>query len=358
VRPVGLAATDSRGLREADGQPVRIWIDITNSPHVLFFEPIIDDLTRAGHEVEVTARDFAQTLGLLKSKGIEHHLIGRHRGKSRFKKAWGLVSRSFALLAFGARRRFDVAFSHNSNDLAVAAWLLRVPHLVVHDYEHADLSYAVNARLASRILVPESIPLSAITAHGARAERVGHFAGLKEHVYLSPDMPLAEDSRALLGIPADAVLAVVRPPATMSAYHLFGNRLFTDVVTRLGADPRVRIVVLPRTPSQRAELEGSLPANAQIPEGVVDGPSLIRAADLVVSAGGTMNREAATLGTPAYTVFAGEMGAVDEDLIERGYLIRVEKPDDIEIRAKQPGAGYWIENRASVISELLRLGQR
>lgn len=337
---------------------MRIWIDITNSPHVLFFEPLIAELRAAGHVVEVTARDYAQTLGLLEAKKMDHHRIGRHRGKSRLKKAWGLVSRSLALVAFGARGRFDVAFSHNSNDLAVAAWLLRIPHLIVHDYEHANLSYAVNARLASRIMVPDAIPPAAIVAHGARPERVRTFPGLKEHVYLSPDMPLVEDSRHILGIDSEAVLVVVRPPATMSAYHPFGNELFTDVISRLGSDSRVRMVVLPRTAEQRAELGRTLPPNAIMPDTVLDGPSLIRAADLVLSAGGTMNREAAALGTPAYTVFAGTMGAVDEDLIRRGVLRRVEHPEDIEIARKPASAGYWVENRAVILRELLALSRR
>lgn len=337
---------------------MRIWIDITNSPHVLFFEPIIADLVAAGHDVEVTARDYAQTLGLLERKRIPHTLIGRHRGKSRVRKAWGLLSRSLALIRFGRRRRFDVAFSHNSNDLSVAAWLLRIPHLIVHDYEHANLSYAVNARLATRILVPECIPTTAIVAHGARPESVGHFPGLKEHVYLSPDMPVAEDARSLLGVAEDAVLAVVRPPATMSAYHPFGNELFDEVLRRLGSDQRVRMVVLPRTPEQRAELAPTLPENALVPDRVVDGPSLIRAADLVISAGGTMNREAAALGTPAYTVFAGPLGAVDEDLIARGVLTRVERPDDVRLERKSATAGYWVENRPVVEAALLALGER
>lgn len=325
---------------------------------MLFFEPLIAELRAAGHDVEVTARDYAQTLGLLEAKEMAHHRIGKHRGKSRLKKAWGLASRSLGLVAFGIRGRFDVAFSHNSNDLAVAAWLLRIPHLIVHDYEHANLSYAVSARLASRIMVPDAIPPEAIVAHGARPDRVCTFPGLKEHVYLSPDMPLVEDSRRILGIDAEAVLVVVRPPATMSAYHPFGNGLFDDVVSLLGSDNRVRMVVLPRTPEQRAELERTLPENAVMPDSVMDGPSLIRAADLVISAGGTMNREAVALGTPAYTVFAGEMGAVDDDLIRRGVLRRVTHPGDVEIAKKPPSAGYWVENRAVILRELLALARR
>jgi predicted glycosyltransferase len=336
---------------------MRIWIDVTNSPHVLFFAPIIEDLHAGGHEVFVTARNYAQTLPLLEQKGVEHTLIGKHRGKSTAAKALGLVNRGTRLAQFGAGKHFNVAFSHNSNDLSVAAWMLGLPHLIVHDYEHANLSYAVNARLASRILVPEAVPTSAIVAHGTNAEHVGHFPGLKEHVYLSPDSP-SEDLREQLGATGDKVLVVLRPPATMSAYHQFENELFDAVLAYIGARDDVVCVVLPRTPEQAEELAAKLPANAKIPDYILDAVSLIKSADLIVSAGGTMNREAAVLGTPAYTIFAGEQGAVDDDLIARGLLKRAEKPEDIELVRKKPGQGWRVENRYIIIDEMLGIAKR
>jgi uncharacterized protein len=334
---------------------VRIWIDITNSPHVLFFQPIVADLTAAGHEVFVTARDYAQTVPLLEQRGLEHTLIGRHRGSATGAKALGLLSRTSRLIAYSAGKKFDLAFSHNSNDLSVAARLLGIPHLIVHDYEHAKLSYQVNARCATRILVPEAIPTAAIVAHGAKAENVGHFPGLKEHVYMEPDTA-GEDLRETLGASEDKVLVVVRPPATMSAYHQFENELFDAVLAHIGAAENVVAIVLPRTPEQADELRPKLPANATIPEAVLDAVSLIRSADLIVSAGGTMNREAAVLGTPAYTIFAGQQGAVDDDLIARGLLVRAEKADDIKLERKQPGAGWRVENRDIILDELFALG--
>ena len=335
---------------------MRVWIDITNSPHVLFFEPIIADLLAGGHEVFVTARDYAQTVPLLEQRHIEHRLIGRHHGAATGAKALGLLSRSSRLIGYGWNKHFDVAFSHNSNDLSVAAWALGLPHLIVHDYEHANLSYAINARLATRILVPEAIPTRAIVAHGTTAQHVGHFPGLKEHVYLQPDA-LAEDLREALGAGEDSVLVVVRPPATMSAYHQFENELFDSVLAYIGADEHAVCVVLPRTPEQAAELAPKLPGNAKIPEHVLDAASLIKSADLIVSAGGTMNREAAVLGTPAYTIFAGEQGAVDEDLIYRGLLKRAEKPEDIDLARKRPGQGWRVENRDIIIDELLGIAK-
>jgi predicted glycosyltransferase len=260
------------------------------------------------------------------------------------------------LVRFAARRRFDVAFSHNSNDMSVAAAFLGIPLLMVHDYEHANLSYAVNARLATRILVPEAIPTSAITTHGAKPQNVGHFPGLKEHVYLQPDSP-AEDLRPSFGAGPDSVLVVVRPPATMSAYHRFENELFDAVMQRIGAEENVIAVILPRTARQTAEIKPKLPDNAMIPEYVQESVSLIKSADLLISAGGTMNREAAVLGTPAYTIFAGKPGAVDDDLISRGLLKRAESAEDIDFVPKQAGFGWRMENRDLIVHELLGIAR-
>ena len=235
--------------------------------------------------------------------------------------------------------------------------MLGLPHLIVHDYEHANLSYAINARLATRILVPDAIPTSAILEHGATRERVGHFPGLKEHVYLSPDTP-GQDLRQSLGAGPDTVLVVVRPPATMSAYHQFENALFHEMLEYIGTRQDVVAVVLPRTADQAAELTPKLPSNASVPAHILDAPSLIRSADLIVSAGGTMNREAAVLGTPAYTIFAGEQGAVDDDLIERGLLTRADKPEDIVFARKPHGAGWRVENRDIIIDELFSIARQ
>lgn len=337
---------------------MRIWIDITNSPHVLFFEPIMADLEAAGHHVELTARDYAQTIPLLEQRTMRYKLIGKHQGKSMVKKAFGLLGRSLRLMSWARGRKFDVAFSHNSNDMAVAARLLGIPQLIVHDYEYANLSYAVNARLANRILVPEAIPAEAIIAHGAKPAKVGHFPGLKEHVYLDRGARW-DDLREGFGVlPVRGVLAVVRPPATMSAYHRFENDLFGSVLAKIAETPHTVVVLLPRTPEQRAELIASgLPENVIIPDGVLDATSLLRSADLVLSAGGTMNREAAVFGVPAYTVFAGAMGAVDKYLIAEDRLVHVHDPADVIVEPRGESGGWWVENRSVILGELIELGE-
>jgi hypothetical protein len=325
---------------------------------VRFFEPLIGELRARGHEVTVTAREFSQTKDLLDASDIEYTLIGAHQGRSLLRKTFGLLSRSWRLAFFARGRRFDVAFGHNSNDLAVAAWLLRIPYLTVYDYEHAKLSHRVNALFGAHALVPDVIPLQSVLANGTRPKRAGSFPGLKEHVYLTPDsidQGAADALRREFGIRSDEVLVVVRPPATMSAYHRFENALFDDVLARLVGDAGACVLIVPRTPEQRAALAERFGDSVVLPERAVDGTALIVAADLVLSAGGTMNREAAVLGTPAYTVFAGTMGAVDRSLIGRGLMVEVTSPADVVVEPKTPGRGYFAENRGAILDKLQSL---
>jgi hypothetical protein len=306
---------------------VRVWIDLTNSPHVLVMRPVIAALRSDGHEVEVTARDFAQTLGLLDRFGMPHTVVGSHRGGRVASKVRGLVSRSRALLRFARGRDFDVALGHGSNDVTVAARLLRIPSATAFDYEWAKAQHQLNCRLARAVVVPEAIPPERLYSYGARG-KLRPYKGLKEEYYLAdfePDAAVLEE----LGIDPGAPLAVVRPPPEVSLYHRFEAPLFRRALERLR---EAQTIVLPRTPEQRDELARldwcTVPARA------VDAQSLVAFADLVVSGGGTMNREAVALGTPVYTTFEGRLGAVDEALIREGRLRRLEDPEQLRIEKR------------------------
>jgi len=303
---------------------VRVWVDLTNSPHVLVMRPVIDRLRAAGHEVEVTARDFAQTLGLCERFGIDHVTVGSHRGPGRAAKARGLVDRSVALIRYGRGRDFDLALGHGSNDVTVAAAVLRIPCSTMFDYEWAAVQHHLNCRLAQAVVVPELIPVQRLRRYGA-ARKLHSYPGLKEDYYLADFEPDASVLRAL-GLDPAAPIAVVRTPPSVSLYHRFENDLFAEVIRRLAG---TQTVVLPRTASQRAELAryGGL----IVPSDAIDAQSLIALADLVVSAGGTMNREAVALGTPVFTVFEGRLGAVDEHLIATGALRRLTRADEVRL---------------------------
>ena len=308
---------------------MNVWIDLTNSPHVLVMRPVIGELRRRGHEVQVTARDFAQTLDLCARFGIAHTAIGRHRGGGVAAKARGLAARSLALERWARGRRFDLALGHGSNDISVAAASLRIPSSTTFDYEWATVQHNVNCRLARAVVVPDAIPPERLYRYGARG-KVHAYPGLKEEYYLA-DFEPSEAVLAELGLDPAQPIAAVRTPPEVSLYHRFENDLFAQVLDRLTS--RAQVVVLPRTPEQRDELARR--GDLVIPDHAIDAQSLVARADLVVSAGGTMNREAVALGTPVYTIFEGRPGAVDEALIAQGRLKRLTRPEDIVIERRR-----------------------
>jgi predicted glycosyltransferase len=330
---------------------MRIWVDFTNSPHVLVLRPIVELLRADGHEVELTARDFAQTLELLDRHGLEHTAVGKHRGGRRFDKALGLADRSLALTRWARPRHFDLAIGHGSNDITVAAALLRVPSVTMFDYEFAMAQHNVNCRLARRVIVPDAIPPERLARYGAR-KKIHAYPGLKEEYYLSdfePDATVLED----LGLDQSKVIVVLRTPPDLALYHRLENDLFGDLIDRLRAAQDVQVVALPRTPEQRTALRDLKAPNFTIPERAIDAPSLIALADLVIGAGGTMNREAVALGTPVYTTFAGRIGAVDEALLADGRLRRLESPDAVDLTKKSGPTADRVRRDPKLIADLM-----
>jgi predicted glycosyltransferase len=339
---------------------MRVWIDLTNSPHVLVMRPVFERLRAAGHDVRVTARDFAQTVELCERLGIPYTAIGRHRGERLAAKALGLASRSAALVrwaradARGAGGRgFDIALGHGSNDVSVAAAILRIPSATMFDYEWATVQHNVNCRLARAVVVPEAIPPERLERYGA-GRKLRRYEGLKEEYYLAdfePDPAVLES----LALDSSRPLVVVRTPPEVSLYHRFANDLFAKVLERLQVAARqqgLQAVVLPRVAAQREELLRT--PGFVVPEHAIDAQSLIAFADLVISAGGTMNREAVALGTPVYTTFEGRMGAVDERLISEGRLLKLSSAEELELRPRRGSAAPpRVRRDPGVLVELL-----
>jgi predicted glycosyltransferase len=330
---------------------VRVWIDITNSPHVPFFRPLIDLLEARGHEVEVTARSYAQTLELLELHGIAHYVVGPpHGGGGRLGKARALAGRLRALSSFARARDFDLALTHGSHELALVARSLGVPSTTAFDYEYAWLQHQLGCRAATRVVVPAAIPLERLARYGARPPKLLRYEGLKEEYYLAGFEPAPEPVE---GLDPNRVLVVVRTPPEVSLYHRHGNPLFAGVLDRLGRDETVQAVILPRTDEQRVALRRLALPSLVVPERAVDAQSLIAGADLVVSAGGTMNREAVALGVPVYTTFAGRLGGVDERLIEEGRLIRLTDATALPLRKRDPGSSPRVRREPALLLDLL-----
>jgi predicted glycosyltransferase len=312
---------------------MHIWIDLANSPHVPFFRALGEEFVARGHTVEVTAREFAQTVELAREAGFAPTIIGGHGGRELSGKASNLFSRAFTLTRWARGRGFDLAVSHNSYSQIVAARALRIKTVTLMDYEHQPANHLA-FRLASRVVVPAAFPDASLRRFGARASKVRRYDGFKEDVYLAdfhPDPRAREELRRALGVNYGDVLVVVRPPASEALYHRFENELFDALLARLGETENVRAVFLARTGAQRAQFAARLSDEKFIvPQVALDGALLVSAADLVVSAGGTMNREAAAIGTPAATIYAGKWAAVDEELVREGRLLRLATRADVD----------------------------
>ncbi len=313
---------------------MRVWVDCTAAAHPLVLRPIIAGLRERGHEVVVTAREYGQLTGILDRLGIDYEVFGHHGGAGTAAKGRALASRSLALARWARGRGFDLALAHGSVDVPVVGTILRIPSVQMQDYEWAGLQRKLSWRVASRVIVPDAIPLDRLERAGARPDKVFRYPGLKEDYYLADFTP-DPAARAELGIDPEAVLAVVRPPPETSAYHA-ENPIYDRLLNRLTSTGGVTTVLIPRTESQAKVAPA---ANLIVPTRALDAQSLIAYADLVVSAGGTMNREAVALGTPVYTIFSGRMGAVDERLIADGLLRQLDDPHALELvkRSTEPG---------------------
>ncbi len=307
-----------------------IWIDLDNAPHVPLFAPLIREFQRQGHRTLVTARDYGYTRDLMDQKGIPYDLVGRHPGKKRFLKVVGLLARVAALVRWSRGKKIDVAVSHGSRALVLACAILRIPCVTMYDYEFV-FTRIFNS-LSTKVMLPDAFSDDVLEALGLRSDRVILYPGLKEEIYLgdfSPDPSILDQ----LGVKGDQVVVTIRPPATAAHYHNPLSEKIMQVLTdRVSAQSDVIGLVLPRTIEQGDAVRKTLknPANFRILKRAVDGLNLIAHSDLVVGGGGTMNREAALLGVPVYSVFTGRVGTVDRALSEEGKLVLVRALDDVD----------------------------
>ena len=330
---------------------MRVWFDMTAPAHPIVLRPVIERLSAAGHDVHVTARDYAQTLGILDRLGIPYQAVGRHGGASRPRKLAALLSRTARMAAIGRRGRFDLAIAHGSNDLPLAAAALGIPEVNTFDYEWATVQHRIGCRLAARVVVPEWIPPERLRPYGVTDAKLRRYPGLKEEYYLAD---FQADSRVLdeLGVDSSRIVAVLRPPPDVSLYQPASNLIFPQVLHALGSRDDVHAVVVPRTQQQREDVRALRLPSVIVPEHAIDAQSLIALADLVVSAGGTMNREAVALGTPVYGTFSGRLGGVDEELIRSGRLRRLTSVEAMDVR-KVVGERHLHRRDPALLTSLL-----
>jgi predicted glycosyltransferase len=330
---------------------MKVWMDFTASAHPLVFRPLVELLQAQGHEVEITAREYAQTLQLIEAHGMTATVIGHHGGRSAMGKAQQMRTRLKALRKWAKPREFDLALAHGSHELTMTARRLDIPSSTTFDYEWAWLQHQLGCRAATRVVVPDSIPPERLKTYGAVPPKLQQYAGLKEEYYLSDFEP----NEAVLrdwSIDRAKILVVLRPPPDVSLYHRHSNPLFPMTLEHLGRLEDVHAFVIPRTEEQRDYVKALQLPSVIVPERSVDAQSLIAFSDLVVSAGGTMNREAAALGVPVYTTYGGRLGGVDEQLIRDSRLRPLTDPRALDLQ-KRNGDGERVRRDPQLMLDLL-----
>ncbi|MFL6010354.1 MAG: DUF354 domain-containing protein [Gaiellaceae bacterium] len=331
---------------------MKVWVDMTASAHVLVFRPLVELLRDRGDDVEITSRDYSQTLQLLELHGLEATVLGRHGGRSRLGKARSLFSRLQALRTWARPRDVDLPHAHGAHELTLTARRLGIPSATTHDYEFAKLQHHLGMRAATRVVVPDSIPPARLKRFGAVPPKLLRYPGLKEEYYLAdfePDRQVLDE----LGVDTNRVLVVLRPPPDVSLYHRQANPLFPQTLDFLGKHDEAQAVVLPRTHEQRDFVRTLDLPSMIVPDRAVDAQSLIAFADVVVSAGGTMNREAAAFGVPVYTTYRGRLGGVDEELIRQGRLRPLTDPRALELRKRDGADGERVRRDPQLMLDLL-----
>lgn len=323
---------DSNSKSNSSLRKGKVWIDLDNSPHVPFFLPVLEELKRRGHSIVLSARDSYQVCDLADLHQLDYTRVGRHYGKNKFRKVFGTSFRAFQLLPFALREKPNLAVSHGSRAQLLCSAMAGIPCLLIFDYE-----FAQGLRFAhpnSWFMAPEVIPVEEIKGGKNHLLR---YPGIKEDLYanrLIADPGL----RARLGVAEDELMVTLRPPASEAHYHVHASdELFHATVEFLSHKPLVKMVLLPRNARQDETIretyrgliaEGKL----LVPKQAVDGMNLIWNSDLVISGGGTMNREAAALQVPVYSVFRGRMGAVDHYLAQAGRLVLLENIQDVHTK--------------------------
>ena len=312
----------------------KIWIDLDNSPHVPFFNPIIKELKQRDCLVTLTARDCFQVCGLAELFGLEYKRIGRHYGKNKILKIVGTIIRSIQLLPAALRERPTIAVSHGSRSQLITAKMLRIPVVMIFDYEFTQ---GLGFISPDWVIAPEMIPDKAKKYNKGRFLK---YPGIKEDVYapfFKPDPNILREFE----VGRQDILVTIRPPATEAHYHNpESEKLFVAVVEFIAQSPDVRIVILPRNEIKQTRWIKKIWAELFetgkiiIPDHVVNGLNLIWHSDFVVSGGGTMNREAAALGVPVYSIFRGKIGAVDRYLSDNGRLTLLESVEDVKTKVK------------------------
>ncbi len=333
---------------------MNVWIDMDNSPHVPLLLPFIKSLEVKGYTIFITARDYAQTIELLTNEGAEFKKIGKHGGGNKFFKIIELISRSIRLMFYARKKKMTFAISHGSRAQALACKILKIPCYIGMDYEHTESR--IFSACAAKIWIPELLYPRSLPFIGINSNKVITYKGIKEQFYLQnfiPDKCFYEK----IGIPADKVLVVLRPPALTANYHNKKSEEFLDLILkRLAATHNVYTICTPRTIDQRARLKKYESISFRVIDYAMDGKNLVYYADAMISGGGTMNREAAFFGARVYSIFSGKKPMLDLELQNLGLLSFINSEEDcntIQFQKKKPIKSTFFQSGEDQLEKLI-----
>jgi hypothetical protein len=279
----------------------------------------------------VTARKFAQTTELLDLWKIPHRVVGIHGGKSKIHKVINLLQRSSQLDRAIRGHAIGLAVSHGSRTQLLVSKRRGIDSVLMLDYEHTE-ARIFNA-LATHLLMPRHLPEHILRSAGFRIQKVLRYDGFKEELYLEDFVPTMR-VRELLGIPAEAILVTVRPPSMVGNYHdPKSEELYRSCLDHFASVPQAVCLIVNRTPAEASLVSREIRhlSNVRVLDRPVDGLQLLWNSDIVVSGGGTMNRESALLGVPTYSIFTGKRPFLDQMLHEQGRLAFVSTPREVQV---------------------------
>lgn len=347
------ARTDTRPV--APPSLPRVWIDIDNPPQVQYLLPLHRALRTAGMDTVVTARNYGTTVEMLQAAGVTPQVFGARVGQGRLRKGVAVLRRAQALARFfPPHRRPDVVVAA-SRAAAVAAWRMRVPAFLIGDYEHVHVRIYRLTR--SKILYPDVIDPAVFMRQGLREQDLVPFHGLKEDLTFAGCDLDAIEPYDLGDVPAGAVRVLFRPPSETSHYYNAGSSTMARAALRWLAAAGAVVVFAPREPEQAALLEDQAWAHPPIIlRRAVPFAALLTSVDAVVCGGGTMLREAAYLGIPAYSIFRSRAGAVDSWLEDVGRVRLVQTPADLaEIELRKRGPLRRLDSNPHLVDELVAM---
>jgi predicted glycosyltransferase len=333
---------------------VKIWIDIENPPQVQYLAPFEEAFQRRGVRITLTVRDYGNAPELLTQRGASFDLVGRESGRPKVAKVSGLLKRAHALASLMRRQPAPDVLLCSSRSAVLAARWMGLPSFIISDYEYANTSIF---RLAnSTILYPDVIEAKAFLVKGLRQDRLMPFRGLKEDISFSGvDATNVTAYRFPETRDESLVRVLFRPPAENSHYFESESREFAlSTLKHLASHSEALVVFVPRHPWQRADLTRFEWRNDPIVlERALPFLSLLKAVDLVVCSGGTMLREAAYFGVPAYSILRSPIGGVDRYLESIGRVRVIKNSEELSaIDLSRPSRLPLLESNPHLLDEI------